>query len=299
MTSTDIGASLLGESSLAWLMRLVWAILPLTTGALIDDILSDSASGVRWVAAILACGAWTAGLVGLLVRRPWGLTALRVAAPAPLVLALIGAVGSDGSWIAAVHGVGALVLALLPETGSHVVDGLSYGDERRLMLRAPFALLIGPVPLLWIVVVVGLSAGPLFLGDGRWLLGGALTIAGLPAAWFGLRAVHQLCRRWIVFVPNGFVVHDLLATREPFLLRRQDVLGIGPALADIDLDDERLIDLSGNALGVVLDIQLDGDIEVVPVARGVAEVKVVQRVLVTPARPGAVLREARARRIPR
>jgi len=35
------------------------------------------------------------------------------------------------------------------------------------------------------------------------------------------------------------------------------------------------------------------------VARGVAEVKVVQRVLVTPARPGAVLREARARRIPR
>ena len=115
------------------------------------------------MAAILAWGAWTAGLVGLLVRRPWGLTALRVAAPVPLVLALIGAVGSDGSWIAAVHGVGALVLALLPETGAHVVDGLSYGDERRLMLRAPFALLIGPVPLVWIVVVIGLSPSHAFM----------------------------------------------------------------------------------------------------------------------------------------
>ncbi len=299
MKPTTIGAALLGETTLAWLMRVAWATLPLSTGALVDDIAGDWSSAARWTAALLAWGLWVAALVGLLVRRPWGLTALRLAAPLPVVVAIVGAAGSDGSWIAAAHGAAVLVLALLPEVGAHVVDGLSYGDERRLILRVPFALVAGPIPLVWALVVAGVVSGPFVLAAGGRVLGALLVVIGFPIAWMGVRSLHQLSRRWIVFVPNGFVVHDLLATREPFLLRRQDVLAIGPAAIDIDLSDETLIDLSSNALGVVLDVQLDGDIEVVPVSRRVAEVKVVQRVLVTPSRPGAVLREARARRIPK
>ena len=130
--------------------------------------------------------------------------------------------------------------------------------------------------------------------------GGQLgRMAALAAAALGFRSLFQLSRRWVVFVPNGFVLHDQMATREPFLLRRADVAALGPAPADIDLEASDLVDISGNALGPVLLAELSVDIEVVPRTSGTAQVHAVSRVLFSPTRPGEMLAEAAQRRIPR
>ncbi|MDG2114914.1 MAG: hypothetical protein P8N02_20175 [Actinomycetota bacterium] len=282
-----------------WLTRLAWVTLPLTTGAVMEDALSDAATPSQLVCALGAWTLWALTLVGIFVRRPWGLTAARILGPVPLLIAIIAAFASNTSVPAIVHGVlvwGAIALA---ETGADIVDGLSYGDERRLPLKVPFGLFLGPVQVVWVSMVAGSAAGPLLLAARQWIPGAILSIIGLPLAWLGMRSFHQLSRRWIVFVPNGFVIHDLMATREPFLLRRQDVLSIGPADAEIDLTEEGLIDVSQNALGLVLEVRLDGDIEVVPRSRGVSQVRIADRILFSPARPGAALAEARNRRIPR
>ena len=282
-----------------WTTRISWILLPLTTGALMEAALSSAARPSQVVCAVGAWVLWAVVLIGVFARRPWGLTALRTLGPTPLLVAIAGAIASNVSWVALLHGVVVLAAISLPETGAEMVDGVSYGDERRLLLRPPFGLYLGPLPLVWSAIVVGATAGPLLLAARQWIVGGALALIGIPVVLLGSRSLHQLSRRWIVFVPNGFVIHDLLATREPFLLRRKDVASIGPAAADIDLSDETLVDVSQNALGIVLEVRLEGSIEIVPRSRTVSEVREARRILFSPTRPGAVLREARARRIPR
>lgn len=274
-------------------------LLPITVGAVMEDALAEAARPSQVVCAVGAWALWALVLVGLFVRRPWALTAARIAGPGPFVVAIVAAVASNTSWWSIGHGVVIVAVLLLPETAGDIVDGLSYGDERRMMLRVPFALCLGPLPLVWTLAVAGAATGPLLLAARQWVAGGLLTAVGLPVAWLGVRSLHQLSRRWIVFVPNGFVIHDLLAAREPFLLRRQDITSIGPAPVDIDLEDDRLVDVSQNALGVVVEVRLDGEIELVPRAQGVSQVRVADRILFSPTRPGAMLQEARRRRIPR
>ena len=180
-----------------------------------------------------------------------------------------------------------------------MVDGLSYGDERRFLLRAPGAVLLGPLPVVWALVVLAVVSGPLLIASENWVIGIVLTGVGWPVAVLGFRSLHQLTRRWVVFVPNGFVIHDYLAAREPFLLRRQDLSSLGPAAADLDTGDADLIDISQLAPGPVLQVALHGEVEVVPRGRGTSEVRVVKSVLFSPTRPGAVLREARSRNLVR
>jgi hypothetical protein len=282
-----------------WVARLAWVLLPVTVGAVMEDALSDAARPSQLLCAVGSWATWLLVLVGLFVRRPWALTAARIAGPLPLAVSVAAAIASNTSWWALGHGIVVLLVLYVPETAGDLVDGLSYGDERRMMLRPPFGLYLGPLPLVWVLTVAGATAGPLLLAARQWVAGGALTVIGLPVAWLGVRSLHQLSRRWVVFVPNGFVIHDLMATREPFLLRRQDVTSIGPAAADIDLTGEDLADVSQNALGVVLEVRLDGEVELVPRSRGVSQVRSVERILFSPTRPGALLQEARRRRIPR
>jgi hypothetical protein len=124
---------------------------------------------------------------------------------------------------------------------------------------------------------------------------GVLALAaGLPAAWWGARVLHSLARRWLVFVPNGVVVHDPLTLSEPVLLPRTIVRPLGPAPAGSDA-----LDLTGGASGLALEVRLTEPVTLVPVARGrrPAEMTDVDALLVTPSRPGRVLTEARRRRL--
>lgn len=291
-----------------WLLRLLWLAMPWSVGAAAADALGAcSESSARILSAEL-WAIWALVLTATLVRQPWALTVVRIAAPASIAVA-VGSVIAAAAWngglaapraaTAIAGAVIAAAVALLPETGNSVVDGLSYGNERRLLLRPPFLLAVAPIPLVWAAVVAGVTVPLVLWAIEQWIWAAVTTITGFAAAALGLRSLHQLARRWVVFVPNGFVLHDAMATREPFLLRRADVAALGPAPADIDLEAHDLADISGNALGPVLLAELNVSIEVVPRATGTAQVHAVSRVLFSPTRPGEMLAEAARRRIPR
>jgi hypothetical protein len=281
----------------AWPVRVSWLALPLLVGPALGDALAGASRPVQLVASIGAWAAWAAALVATLVPTTVSLTALRLAAPSGVAAALAALV-ADGPGPATVTGLaGALVVAMIalaPETAEVFVDGSSYGDERRLPLRTPAGLLLGPAELAWAAVVAGVAAGPLLLAARQWAAGAAAVVVGVVAAWWGARALHTLARRWLVFVPTGVVIHEPLTLLDPILVRRNQVLAFGPAPADSEA-----LDLTGGASGLALEMRLIVPIEVVTAGprRGSAELAEVTAVLVTPSRPGRVVAEARRRRI--
>ena len=270
--------------------------MPLVAGPALGDALDGASRPVQLVASLGLWGGWAAVLVAALIPSTVSLTALRVAAPAAVAFSVAAAAtgGVSGADVVAVtSAVLAALAALWPVTGEAFVDGSSYGDERRLPLRPPGPLLAGPVELVWAVVVLGVCAGPLLLAARQWVPGGLALAVGLPAAWWGARSLHTLARRWIVFVPAGFVLHDPLALVDPVLVRRVAVRSFGPAPADTDA-----LDLTRGALGLALEVRLAEPVPLLVVrGRGSSETVSASTLLVTPTRPGALLTEARKRRL--
>jgi hypothetical protein len=282
----------------AWPARVTWLALPVLMGPALGDALDDASRPVQVVASTGLWLGWAAVLVATLVPTTVSLTGLRVAAPAAVVAALA-AVVADGGSAATVAGLaGALVAALAafwPGTGEAFVAGSSYGDERRMPLRVPGPLLAGPLALVWAATAAGVAAGPLLLAARQWIAGAAVLAVGFPVAAVAIRSLHTLARRWLVFVPNGLVVHDPLALAEPVLLRRADVRSFGPAPADT-----AALDLTRGALGLALEVTLAPPVSVVLAGRGrrgASEATTAAALLVAPTRPGAVLAEARRRRL--
>jgi hypothetical protein len=289
-----------GLAQSPWPARVTWLVLPLAAGPALGDALADAFDDDRPVQVVASAGAWLVWvvvLVATLVPTTVSLTALRIAAPAA-VIASLAALVTVGVTPAAVLGLAAALVAALaalaPETAEAFVDGSSYGDERRLPLRVPAALLAGPAEAAWLAAVAGPGVGPLALAAGRWVMGVVALAVGLPAAWWGARVLHSLARRWLVFVPNGVVVHDPLTLSEPALLPRGVVRSLGPAPAD-----SAALDLTGGASGLALEVRLAAPVTLMPVPRGrrPAEVTEVDALLVTPSRAGRVLAEARRRRL--
>jgi hypothetical protein len=263
-----------------WPARIAWLAQPLCLGPALGAALDDASRPVQLVASGGAWAGWLGVLVAALVPTTLSLTVLRVGGPAAAAAGLA-ALLAGGVSVATVAGlVAGLVAAgvcLAPETAEAFVDGSSYGDERRLPLRTPAALLAGPAELAWLVVVAGLATGPLLLAARQWLAG-----------------IVCLARRWLVFVPAGVVVHDPLVLADPVLLRRSLVRALGPAPADTTA-----LDLTGGAWGLALEARLVEPITLFRLAprRAPVEVGDISALLVTPSRPGRVLEEARRRRI--
>ena len=272
-----------------WALRVGWLALPLTVGFAIAGALDGTSTSVQVTAAALAWLAWGAVLVAVLVPRTTSLTVLRIGAPAALATAV---------WVSARNGVGpaeivalastaviAAAVLFLPVITDAFVDGSSYGPERRMALRVPGTLLLGPVELAWAVAVASLAAGPLLLAARAWVAGVAALAAGAVAARFAVFALHRLSRRWLVFVPAGIVLHDPVVLGEALLFPKRMVRSLGPATADTPATD-----VTGRALGLVLELQLNEPSTVRDVQT--------DRLLFSPARPGALLREARDRGLP-
>ena len=191
------------------------------------------------------------------------------------------------------------MIALSAPVGDRMVNGSSYGDERRLPLRPPGVLLLGPIELTWLVVVVGIVGGPMLLAARQWVVGVLALMVGWTLAAVGLRVLHGLSQRWFVFVPAGVVVVDRMALTDAFLVQRQRVDSIGPAPVDT-----RAVDLTSGALGLALELRLtepDLIIPAPPRRLGRAQVTIdpveVESVLIAPTRPGWVLAEATRRRL--
>ena len=279
-----------------WVLRTVWATLPFTVGPLLDAGLVAHSRPVHLVGVALAWLTWAVGLLGTVVGHPIGLTALRMMTPAVMGSAVWGArIGGLAAWRGGLGLAGATVVCavvLSAETGEWAVDGPSYPNEARFALRPP-ATLMGIVPLVSVVCTAALFTGPLLLAARSWVAGAMFTIVGLAIATAGARSLHQLSRRFVVFVPAGFVLHDHLAISEPVLFKRSVVESISLAPADTDS-----LDLSAKAPGLAVEVRLHDKVEIARVAadQRTAEVGSTARFLIVPSRPGRVLAEARRRR---
>jgi hypothetical protein len=208
-----------------WCARLTWALLPVSAGSALGDALEGWSTSPARVAAVLLWTAWTVGLVALLAPRPWGLTALRVVAPAAVAVAFLALGGTSAATgvIAVVSCVVAAALALSGPIAQAAGNAIAYGDEIRFPLRIPLSLFLGPVPLAVALIGTGVSVGPLLLADGRYLAGVPMTVAGLAIAAVLVRSLHALARRWLVLVPAGLVVVDPLTLVDPVLMRREQI----------------------------------------------------------------------------
>lgn len=169
-----------------------------------------------------------------------------------------------------------------------------------MLLRPPGAVLLGPMESVWLLVVAGAVAGPMLLAAEQWIAGGVLLVIGWAIAAIGSRTLHQLHKRWVVFVPAGMVLVDRTVLTDAFLVQRGRLAHLGPAPAESTARD-----LTAGALGLALEVSFKEPETIVPSAprrvRGDQEAVTpvdVPAVLFTPSRPGAVLTEAAARRFP-
>jgi hypothetical protein len=277
-----------------WILRAWWAALPFTAGPAFADALHGAAVPVRTLASVGLWAGWAIGLAATLVAHPLALTALRVLAPAAVVAAVVAALGQGSSALAVAWTAVAAALALAPDTGMLCVNGPAYPNERRFPLRAPGPLLLGPIELAWAIVVAGCVAGPLLLADRHWVLGSIVTAIGLPVAWLLVRSLHQLSKRWVVFVPAGLVIVDPIGLLDSVLVRRQQLRSLGPAPASTGA-----LDLTQRAPGLALEALLAEEVDIVLARPGKpqGEATKAAALLFTPTLPGAVLEEARARRL--
>lgn len=280
-----------------WPLRIVWLAAPFVMGPALADALHDRGA-ITPVASWMAWAGWAVALAASLVPRSVSLTVVRMVAPGSLPLAVWAAIECDDTALGALAVVGALAataLALLgPGVADAFVDGSSYGDERRVALRVPLALLIAPVPATWLFAAVGAVAGPLLLAAEQWILGAVVTAAGVVAVLAAGRRLHGLSRRWLVFVPAGVVVHDPLHLSEPILIPTRSLRRFGPATEVGDA-----VDVTGQTTGLVLELRpVDPITAGLRRGRTIEEVEDVAALLVSPTRPGATLLVAKDRRLP-
>ena len=284
-------------SPLTWATRALWLTLPLTLGDLLAGALDDRSAAIGAISTISTWIVWTAGLIASLITLPITLSLLRVLAPLPVFAGIVAAIDSAPSapgWVGLATAAVVAVAAMTADIGDDFVNGSSYGDERRMALRPPGVLLLGPLQLVWVLTVAPVTIALVLLGSEQWLPGVALAMVGAGTAWWGSRRLHRLACRWLVFVPAGVTLVDEVVLAEPTLFRRDSISRLGPAPADTTA-----LDLSAGASGLIVEIDLDVAARVLPTPGrdGISTPLEVTSVLVAPTRPGALLRLAEQRRI--
>ena len=234
----------------------------------------------------------------VLVPRTVSLTALRIGAPAALATSIWAAVRSGDGGAAEIVAIGwtallAAVVLFVPVVTDLFVNGSSYGPERRMALRTPAPLFLGPVELAWVVVVAGLAAGPLLLAAHSWVLGVIALAAGAVLVRPAARSLHQLSRRWVVFVPRRLRAARPVSLADPVLFLKQDVRSWDQLPRTPRARHRR--DRSGPRARARAPLTDEGDDGLVQ-RRNQSRTIDTDRVLFTPTRPGAFLDEAREAR---
>ena len=274
----------------AWLAVGVAALLADVVHAALRP--GDNAAHTTVIAALWL--AYALVLAALLLPGARALTVARIGVPAgaaELVAAAASSPEEPAAWLGLAAGLIGAIVVLQPGYAEAVVDAASYGDERRFMLRPPAPVLVALIVPMWAVAAAGVAIGPLLLADRGWAAGIIAAAVGLPVAAFAAHTLFRLARRWLVFVPNGLVVHDHLAVAEPLPVGRRGIGSIGPARSDT-----AAADLTAQAFGMALELRLSEPVTApVMTGRSRSEQRSLTAVLVSPSRPAAVLATAERR----
>lgn len=280
-----------------WALRVLWFLAPLAAGIQLRSSLDRLDSPGRWLMEGVLWLGWFVGSVATLTPHPVSLTIIRSLAPTVAgVGVLLGvSVGWTSGLVAAI-GYGGLLTAvsLLPTIGDVMVNGSAYGSERRMALRTPAVAYLGPIPVAWSAIFIGLTGWALLFNGVHPVAGLVAAIVGAALVWFGSRLLYQLARRWIVFVPAGFVVHDPFQLAEPVLLPRGSINRLGPAEVGSELDG---LDLSAGSLGLALEVETSEPMTYGVLRNRNVETTKSKKLVFSPSLPGALLSEARIRGI--
>lgn len=281
-----------------WSLRVAWLALA-AAGAVAVQAAADGRTGTAGtVGAIAWWSAVGAVLVTLAVPAAAGLAVARMVTPLTVVVAVVvivldAPVAIGGAMLALAVATTALVMSA--EVGEAFAQGSAYGQELRFPLRPPAAMLPA-VGLSWSMWATTVVAGTLLLAARQWVPGVVVGAIGAAATWWVLRAMVLLCRRWLVLVPAGVVVHDAVVLAETLMVQRPNVRRLRLALADTEAAD-----LTGPCGGHALEVTV-GDMELAVLHVQPNHPKGgaihVQSFLVAPSRPGRALRAMSDRNLP-
>ena len=271
----------------AWLAIGVAALL----GDLIHPALRPDGGAAHATVIVAMWLAYVLVLAATVLPGPRALTVVRIGLPAGVLLVALAPSYEPAVVVGLAAGLLGALVVVQPAYAEAQVDASSYGDERRFLLRPPAPVIGALVAPLWGISVAGVAAGPLLLADRGWAAGIVAAAVGLPAAAFAAHSLFRLALRWLVFVPNGLVVHDHLAVAEPLPLGRRSVAAIGPARADTTATD-----LTAHAFGMALELRLNKPVKAgVRTGRNRSEERSLTALLVSPSRPAAALATAERR----
>jgi hypothetical protein len=264
----------------------------------LNETVADRSSTAALVIAAVGWVGWGVGLAALAVASTVSLTVIRMVVSLTVPGALAAWITDLGAplGIAAV-GVSAVATGAMWSgiTGDRMVQSSAYGDERRFLLRVPagHALVQCAAIAIWVIALLGSVA---LLAASQWLL--AVPTVLVTAGFTALvgNGLHQLHRRWLVFVPTGLVVHDQVVLEETLMLRRIDIVSVAPALAT-----SSAFDATGQAAGLAVQIVVREPVRVAIAksATSAAHGVEVDAMLCRPVRPGSFLDEAATRRMAR
>ena len=275
--------------------RVVLRVAAVATGGtvpLLAERLDEISDPTALVSAVSLWVMWAVVLLAVLVPAATSLTAVRLVAPAHLVVTgilVIGHLVDDPSPLVVLAVLPTLVVNVVAfgaETGAWFVQASAYGDERRVPLRPPPAFVVVQVAA-WIIWVSSLVVGVAALVRDAWWAGGALVAVGVILTIVLPPRFHRLSRRWFVIVPAGLVLHDHVVLAETAMFGRASIASIDPTRRSNDDAD-----LSGRCGGTGLAIELL-DFETVVLAatsnRPGGSALHVKSLWIRPSRPGHAL----------
>ncbi|MGH9136215.1 MAG: hypothetical protein ACRD0G_04100 [Acidimicrobiales bacterium] len=287
--------------AVVWLARAVWLAIPLFGGQAVGEALGDHSRAVQLTGTTAAWIGWAAGALALAIPAVSTLTLARTTVPGSLVAAVIALVDraeAESGIALFVPAAVATVLVGSAEFGRVYIQASAYGDEARFGLRPPIGYAVASA-VTWLLTAVALLVTPVALAGKAWLAGAAgfvVAVAGvslLPVRW------HQLSRRWFVFVPAGVVVHDPVVLADTLMIPRRDVTSI--SLQGEGAAAKGSADLTGPTPGLAVEVLLAKPVTAVLARtpkRPDGTAIDLTAFVISPTRPGAVIRAARRRGYP-
>ena len=173
-----------------------------------------------------------------------------------------------------------------------MINGSAYGSERRIALKTPTMLLFTWLFFAWIICCILISFAIWKLNENQ-LLGYIASVSSVVVSYIAYKVLHQFSKRWLVFVPAGFVIHDHFLLKNSVLFRRNQLEYL--TTSSKETVDIETLDLTGGTTGLTSSLRTKE--KVIVDVKNSSEPEEIESVTFAPSLPGEVLREARARGI--